>query len=228
MQQGEHTAESTGAAAPRGSQKVPRQRRAVETRMALLQAVEDIVAAEGVEAVTTTSVAERAGVSVGSLYRYFKDRNALLLAAYDATVVRIAAASARKLASLGEDTPVEEAARHLLEVYLKMAEAIPAHAGLLKVMRSIRPMGDEQDAANVTIVSNLIAPFLKKFTPAAQSDPARLHFMNVLIGNLVDLYLVMPGTRPEHAAMREEIEAHMLLALERAIRPHRRMDLERD
>lgn len=201
-----------------GVKKIPVQARAVETRAALLARVEEIVATEGAEAVTTTSLANRAGVSVGSLYRYFADRDALLLAAYDATVERIASACAKQLASLSRNMPVEDAARRLLEVYLMTAEAIPAHTGLLKAMRSIRTMDDEQDVSNVTVIGNLIAPFLQKFSPGARPDPARLHFMNVLIANLVDLYLVTPGTPSARARMRKEIEVHMLLALERTIR----------
>ena len=204
----------------RGAKRVPVQTRALRTQAALLAAVEEIVAEQSAEAVTTTSVAERTGVAVGSLYRYFRDRDALLLAAYDATVERIAQASVERLAELGAETDVEEAARLLLHVYLDEAEAIPAHKGLLRAMRSIRTTEDEQDPANVTIIGERIAPFLKRFAPETRLDPARLHFMNVLIGNLVDLYLVTPGTSEERAARREEIEAHMLLALRRAIRPH--------
>lgn len=205
----------------RGAKRVPVQTRALKTRAALLAAVEEIVAADGPEAVTTTSVAERTGVAVGSLYRYFEDRDALLLAAYDATVERIAAASVERLAGLGAETDVEEAARLLLHVYLDEAEAIPAHTGLLRAMRSIRTTEEEQDPANVTIIGERIAPFLKRFAPDTRLDPARFHFMNVLIGNLVDLYLVTPGTAEERATRREEIEAHMLLALQRAIQPHK-------
>ena len=69
----------------------PVQERALRTRAALLAATEELVTDRGIEAVTTTSVAAAAGCSVGSLYRYFADREALLLAAYDATVRRIVA-----------------------------------------------------------------------------------------------------------------------------------------
>ena len=209
----------TGETHRPGLKKVPVQKRALRTRAALLAAVEEIVERQGADAVTTTSVAERTGVAVGSLYRYFRDREALLLAAYDATVERIAQASVERLADLDAATDIEEAARLLLNVYLDEAEAIPAHAGLLKAMRSIRTMEEEQDPANVTIVGERIAPFLKRFSPGARFDPARFHFMNVLIGNLVDLYLVTPGTPATRATMREEVEAHMLLALRRTMGP---------
>ncbi|MBO6668073.1 TetR/AcrR family transcriptional regulator [Parvibaculum sp.] len=208
-----------GRGARSGEKKQPLQKRALKTRAALLAAVEEIVAAKGPDAVTTTSVAERTGVAVGSIYRYFADREALLLAAYDATVERIAAASVDRLAELDANTSMEEAARLLLHAYLDEAEAIPAHAGLLKAMRSIRTMEEEQNPANVTIIGERIAPFLKKFSPSSRIDKARFHFLNVMIGNLVDLYLVTPGTRAARAAMRREIEAHMLLALQRTMRP---------
>jgi len=199
-------------------QKPPLQARAVETRAALLRAVEEIVAESGAEAVTTTSVAERAAMSVGSLYRYFKDRNALLLAAYDDSVARISAICAERLAALPPDAPAGEAARQLLNTYLDTAETIPAHPGLLRAMRSLRTIESDQDGANLFAVSHLIAPFLKKFSPRVRPDPARLHFMNALLGNLVDLYLMSPPNRASRSAMRKEIEAHLLLALERTIR----------
>jgi AcrR family transcriptional regulator len=44
----------------------------------MLEAAERILVAEGVEALTTTRVAAEAKVSVGSLYQYLPDRNAII------------------------------------------------------------------------------------------------------------------------------------------------------
>lgn len=49
-------------------------------------------------------------------------------------------------------------------------------------------------------------------------DRARLHFLSVLLGALVDLYLVT-ADGGERARLRQEIEAHMMLALDRALSP---------
>ena len=194
---------------------VPRQVRALKTRDALLAAVEALVAAEGAEAVTTTRLASATGVSVGTIYRYFRDRDALLLAAYDATVTRIARTCGAALEEIDPGLPVADAARELLGLYLDTADAIPAHSGLLAAMRAIRPIAADQSGNNETaIVGDLLAPFLQKFTGGAEADPARLHFMSVLLGTLVDLYLVTRD-RGERTRLRGEIEAHMLLALER-------------
>ena len=60
--------------------KVPVQTRSRATVEAILEATARILEAEGLEAVTTNRVAERAGVSIGSLYQYFPDRDAVLAA----------------------------------------------------------------------------------------------------------------------------------------------------
>lgn len=56
----------------------PVQGRAQATVEAILKAAAQILARHGVEAATTNAIAERAGVSVGSLYQYFANREALL------------------------------------------------------------------------------------------------------------------------------------------------------
>lgn len=199
----------------------PRQRRALATREALLAAVERIVAAHGPEALTTTRLAGEAGVAVGTIYRYFSGREALLLAAYDATVARIVAACRRDMEALPAGLPPGEAAARLLELYLRAAEAIPAHSGLLKAMRAIRPIeADQTGPASADATRELIAPALQRFLPGAgEIDAERLRFVGVLVGTMVDFYLVTPQ-REAKARIAREIEAHLGLMLERMAAEH--------
>ncbi|HTG18487.1 MAG TPA: TetR/AcrR family transcriptional regulator [Reyranella sp.] len=60
--------------------RIPRQARAGETVSLILEATAQILEAGGLPAFTTNAVAERAGVSIGTLYQYFADKNAILLA----------------------------------------------------------------------------------------------------------------------------------------------------
>ena len=60
--------------------RIPRQTRAGETVSLILEATAQILEAGGLPAFTTNAVAERAGVSIGTLYQYFADKNAILLA----------------------------------------------------------------------------------------------------------------------------------------------------
>ncbi|MEQ9321666.1 MAG: TetR/AcrR family transcriptional regulator [Polyangiaceae bacterium] len=59
--------------------KVPRQRRSVETVHTILDAAKRVLEREGLMAFNTNRVAEVAGISVGSLYQYFPNKDALLL-----------------------------------------------------------------------------------------------------------------------------------------------------
>ncbi|HEY2603670.1 MAG TPA: TetR/AcrR family transcriptional regulator [Thermoleophilaceae bacterium] len=58
--------------------RVPTQARSRARVRQLLDAAEQLLAAEGAEALTTTRVAEEAGVSVGSLYQYLPDKGAIV------------------------------------------------------------------------------------------------------------------------------------------------------
>lgn len=63
--------------------KKPSQSRAAETVAAILEAAARILERGGLPAYNTNAVAERAGVSVGSLYQYFPNKDALTAALID-------------------------------------------------------------------------------------------------------------------------------------------------
>ena len=58
--------------------RVPRQARSRERLARMLDAAEELLVAEGPGALTTTRVAAAAGVSVGSLYQYLPDKEAIV------------------------------------------------------------------------------------------------------------------------------------------------------
>nr|WP_315242643.1 TetR/AcrR family transcriptional regulator [uncultured Albidiferax sp.] len=60
--------------------KTPIQARSTATVDAIFQATIQVLLAEGAHRLTTTRVAERAGVSVGTMYQYFPHKQALLYA----------------------------------------------------------------------------------------------------------------------------------------------------
>ncbi|MBO9560373.1 MAG: TetR family transcriptional regulator [Caulobacter sp.] len=69
----------TERSSPRiSSRKQPRQARSTELVAAILEAAVQVLAKEGAARFTTARVAEKAGVSVGSVYQYFPNKAAIL------------------------------------------------------------------------------------------------------------------------------------------------------
>src|ERR1044071_8721837 len=60
------------------SRKQPQQARSAELVSTILQAAIQVLAKEGAQRFTTARVAEKAGVSVGSVYQYFPNKASIL------------------------------------------------------------------------------------------------------------------------------------------------------
>ena len=58
--------------------KTPRQKRSADTVAVIVEAAARILEKDGFEGFNTNAIAEKAGVSIGSLYQYFPSKNALL------------------------------------------------------------------------------------------------------------------------------------------------------
>ena len=67
----------------------PRQRRSIRTVEAILDAVTDVLVHDGVKAVTTNRIAEAAGLSIGSIYQYFPDKQAIFAALHQRHVEEV-------------------------------------------------------------------------------------------------------------------------------------------
>lgn len=77
----------------------PVQARAAHRIEALLDAAAAVVVEHGIEHLTTALVAERAGASIGTVYRYFPDRVAVLVALAERNLERMRLAIGRELAA---------------------------------------------------------------------------------------------------------------------------------
>src|SRR5689334_23085477 len=76
--------------APLKPRKAPRQARSAATVEAIFEATIQVLLREGAARLTTTRVAERAGVSVGTMYQYFPHKAALLYAVLQRHLERVA------------------------------------------------------------------------------------------------------------------------------------------
>ena len=92
-------------------QRKPRQARAQEKVELILEAAMRLMAKGGLEALTTNAVAETAGVSIGTLYQYFKNKEAILDALADREMALLSERIVGILKEPGAITPSERVAR---------------------------------------------------------------------------------------------------------------------
>ena len=103
--------------------KLPRQARALATVDTIFEATIQVLISDGPRRLTTTRVAARAGVSVGSMYQYFPHKQALFYALNE-----------RYLVSLGDRIEATCAAQHGATIR-QMIEALVATYWLAKTGR---------------------------------------------------------------------------------------------
>ncbi len=99
--------------------KAPKQQRSLGLVETIITATTRVLAKSGYENATTNRVAEIAGVSIGSLYQYFPNKEALIGAVIDRTVAGNVKKVERELARLG-DKPIEEALRLIIRMAFEM------------------------------------------------------------------------------------------------------------
>jgi AcrR family transcriptional regulator len=94
--------------------KEPKQARARATIEAILAAAAQILVQDGLEAATTNCIAQRAGVSVGSLYQYFPSKEAVIFALVERHIQKMQRQLEDVIAQHGE-APLEE----IVPIYVK-------------------------------------------------------------------------------------------------------------
>jgi AcrR family transcriptional regulator len=95
--------------------KLPQQERSRETVEAILIATTHILIKEGYAAANTNKIAERAGVSIGSLYQYFPTKEAIVAALIERHAQSMVGLIEAKLKSVS-DAPPEIALPELVKV----------------------------------------------------------------------------------------------------------------
>lgn len=104
--------------------KTPVQARSAVTVEAISEATIQVLLSHGAERLTTTRVAARAGVSVGTLYQYYPNKRSLLFAVLENHLNRVAA-TVETACKNARHKPLAEMIRHVVEAFVdaKMVRA---------------------------------------------------------------------------------------------------------
>lgn len=169
--------------------KKPTQNRGKSTVEFIIEGARRIIISDGYEAATTNHIAEVAGVSVGSLYQYFPNREAIVLALVEETVSVAATKVRKQLHGLMGD-PLEESMVNLIRmlvatyqenefILLRIFNKIPdlrEHASQLAVQKFTR-------STNLAFLQQHEHEITRKDLPTAL-----LFVENAVISN-IDVYI---------------------------------------
>ena len=138
------------AATPR---KQPTQARSKATVTAVLDATARVLVLEGYAKTTTNHVAKVAGVSVGSLYQYFPNKEALVMAVAERHAQAMVALLAETMSDLG-DQPIRVAVRTYVDAVVAAHLIDPAlhHALVMLVLQIGLEQFREIDEAALALI----------------------------------------------------------------------------
>ncbi|MEO6921469.1 MAG: TetR/AcrR family transcriptional regulator [Collimonas sp.] len=135
--------------------KIPSQSRAEQTVAAILEAAACILETKGLDGLNTNLVAQRAGVSIGSLYQYFPGKDALIVALSQR---ERAVFFAEAEGALNEPTG-QRGLKHLIAASVRQQLRRPTLARLLDFEEN-RPSIAKELAPFITAMTELIRQLL--------------------------------------------------------------------
>jgi AcrR family transcriptional regulator len=169
--------------------KQPRQERSSKVVDRILDAALVLTREQGTRTPTTLAIARRAGLSVGSLYQYYPNKEAILLDLARRWLAAFPEVIARRIAA-PRPTSREAFQREVRELFIDTSKLYLDNASLMPVIEAIsgnadlRPIQVEYDDQIVA----LYAAWLKHVNPALQDDVAsRLGEVMMEVGHVCRL-----------------------------------------
>ncbi len=188
--------------------KQPSQERSRATVSVILEAAARIFASHGYAGATTNHIAAKAGVSIGTLYEYFPNKDALLVALMEAHIAEGDALLRNAgTKALAPEVPVTEAIDHLVQAMIALhARDRNLHRVLFEetpVPARVRRRLDEVERG----IAATIAAFLRTRPEVTAPDPDLAAHILVQSIEALTHRLVVHSERENESAQRREMVA---------------------
>jgi AcrR family transcriptional regulator len=138
---------------------------------AILQAAGQVIADRGWAATTTNHVAQRAGVSIGSLYQYFPNKESILVALMERHLMQVQPIVQEAIEAMEDETiPVE---RSLERLFARLVEMHEREAKLNRVLAEqvpLPPVVEKMHEAGEMSVAMRIAASLERRCDTRSDD----------------------------------------------------------
>ncbi|MFI0846301.1 TetR family transcriptional regulator [Mesorhizobium sp. IMUNJ 23232] len=162
-------ATEAGAGDAAGPRRTPTQKRSRERVERMLAAATALISEQGSDALRMSEVAERAGVSIGSLYQFFPDKKAIVGTLVDRYNEAGRRCIADGLADVTNDDDMRRAFSALIDIYYKIFLAEPVMRDIWFGAQADKALRDAQ-LADSRRNGALVAAALKRLRPDADSE----------------------------------------------------------
>ena len=174
----------------------PVQRRSTARVMAILDACAALLDDFDYDDLTTSKIAERAGVPIGSLYQYFPDKRAVVQALTLRNLEAFSAEVEQIFGGEGVPTDWRQAIDQVVAGYLRMLEDVPGF-GRIRFGDVVDTHLLDPDEDNNAVISDKLAELFAKHYQVSYDDDLRLAFRIVTEASdaLIKLALRLPEQR---------------------------------
>lgn len=155
--------------------RVPVQARSRERVERILDAAAQLLADKGYDAVKTNSIAQHAGVSIGSVYQFFPNRFAIFNALAARYREKIANSLSKTLGSKAPDRPWQEALEDAFDSLAKMWRNDWAFHSVWQAIQNTAELTEAREKYREMLINEDLVFFFRRVLP--QESDARLQTM---------------------------------------------------
>lgn len=198
--------------------KTPVQARSAVTVDAILSATIQVLLAEGQERLTTTRVAYRAGVSVGTLYQYFPNKKALLRAVLERHLDEVVSSIERACREY-RSCSLDEMASGVITAFLEAKmKSVRTSAALYAVAADVDGNRIAREAGRRTC--DALASMLASGTAELATEPMRLaELLHGAMTGIARRLIESPTPHKLHESYRAELIRLVSAYLNASTRP---------
>lgn len=195
--------------------KNARQARAKQSVSAILEATTQLLQSSEIDQISTNHIAERAGVSIGTLYQYFPNKMAIFVAIAQHDIEQrfklVAEAISKANGALAED-----ATRQTMRAFIKSFSTAKHNAALIRVLMATRANGAARNLP-VDAIAKLLAE-----TVGRSGETRALTETSAFVLTRAVLWTILTATiDAPHLLKRREFEDELVFLVQAMLRSER-------
>jgi len=192
--------------------KSAKQARAKQTVSAILQATTQLLERSEIDQISTNHIAERAGVSIGTLYQYFPNKTAIFVAIAEQDIERRFKLVAEALSN-ADGALEEDATRRMMRAFIKSFSDAKHNAALIRVLMATRASAEAR-----TLPVDAIAKLLAD-TVSRSAETRTMTETSAFVLTRAVLWTILTATiDAPHLLKRQEFEDELVLLVQSLVR----------